>query len=164
MPRDLGTWGFILSITALLLMYPVGVLINLTSPGIRNWWAARSRKSLTKRIDILQRQLQRAEALTALSEFENETLWRFEKLVAFVGGAFHLLYGIVFFLLEKLVKPTATVEKWRTILWGIFAVIALNFGVVWWLVKRFEAYRVPRSTRARARLRASIDKLKVRLG
>jgi hypothetical protein len=150
MPRDLGTWGFILSITALLLMYPVGVLINLTSPGIRNWWAARSRKSLTKRIDILQRQLQRAEALTALSEFENETLWRFEKLVAFVGGAFHLLYGIVFFLLEKLVKPTANErdsELRARVLRGT----------------RYASKRLT-SHQTTPKFNAIIDKLKLRLG
>ena len=39
-PKDLGEWGFILSLLALLLMYPVGLIVNISSPktsGLVRW-------------------------------------------------------------------------------------------------------------------------------
>ncbi len=57
MPRDLGTWGFILSVAALILMYPVGLLVNWSSPKIQDWWASWSQRRLQKKIQGLEREL-----------------------------------------------------------------------------------------------------------
>jgi hypothetical protein len=37
--KDLGWWGFVLSLVALFLLYPVGVIVNITTPKLQNWWA-----------------------------------------------------------------------------------------------------------------------------
>jgi hypothetical protein len=51
MPRDFGTWGFILSVLALFLMYPVGIFINLTSPAFQRLLARRSRSATITRLE-----------------------------------------------------------------------------------------------------------------
>ncbi len=53
--RDLGWWGFVISIIALLGAYPLSLLVNLTSPALKNWWAERSIASIRKRIDKLEK-------------------------------------------------------------------------------------------------------------
>jgi hypothetical protein len=55
--KDLGWWGFVIAVVALLLAYPFSLLANLTSPTVKNWWAARSRAGLQKRIRTLAREL-----------------------------------------------------------------------------------------------------------
>ncbi len=50
MPHDLGTSGFILSVIALALMYPVGIFINLTSPAFQRFLARRSRAATVDRL------------------------------------------------------------------------------------------------------------------
>ncbi len=57
LPKDLGTWGVIIGIIALVLAYPLSLLANITSPRLQNWWAARSRRSLAARIKVLESQL-----------------------------------------------------------------------------------------------------------
>ena len=53
-PKDLGEWGFILSLLALLLMYPVGLIVNISSPKLQDWFAGWSKDRLLARIDKLQ--------------------------------------------------------------------------------------------------------------
>jgi hypothetical protein len=48
--KDLGTWGFWISIIAFISAYPLSLLANITSPRLLNWWATTSRVSLEKRI------------------------------------------------------------------------------------------------------------------
>ncbi len=74
MPTDLGTWGFILSLVALVLLYPAGVLVNLTTPKIKNWWASRSQATLKKRIHILQSRLSVMETVPVCTDFEDMVL------------------------------------------------------------------------------------------
>jgi hypothetical protein len=50
LPHDLATW---LAIVALLLMYPVGLLVHFTAPRFQNWWASRSRAAMIARRDKL---------------------------------------------------------------------------------------------------------------
>jgi hypothetical protein len=60
LPHDAATWGLWLAIAALVLMYPMNVVANLSSPWLHARWVARSQASLIKRRDELLRQ--RAEA------------------------------------------------------------------------------------------------------
>lgn len=55
MTHDLGTWGFILSVMALALMYPVGIFINLTSPAFQRFLARRSRAATVDRLEKIVR-------------------------------------------------------------------------------------------------------------
>src|SRR5438445_11974470 len=69
--RDLGWWGFVISIIALISAYPLSLLANLTTPSLKNWWAERSTASLTKRIGKLEAQLAGCMQYQALSEGED---------------------------------------------------------------------------------------------
>lgn len=51
-----------------MLIYPAGVLVNLTTPKLQNWWALRSLRTLQERILILSRQV-RTPVLTPFEEF-----------------------------------------------------------------------------------------------
>jgi hypothetical protein len=51
MPKDTATW---LAIIALILVVPFNFFSSWAYPKLQNWWAARSRKSLQKRIDKLK--------------------------------------------------------------------------------------------------------------
>jgi hypothetical protein len=42
LPHDLGTWGFILSVAALLLAIPLGIAATLLAPRLQVWWFVRS--------------------------------------------------------------------------------------------------------------------------
>ena len=66
LPKDLGTWAFILSLLTLILMYPAGLLINLTTPLVANWLAKWSRSSLEKRISKLENKLAELEKNPAI--------------------------------------------------------------------------------------------------
>jgi len=61
LPKNLGVWGFWIAIISLCLAYPVSLLANITSPRIQDWWAARSRRTLSTRIKILESQLTKTE-------------------------------------------------------------------------------------------------------
>jgi hypothetical protein len=78
--KDLGWWGFVLSIVALILLYPMGVLVNVTTPKLQNWWAARSQASLQKRIRTLQAELARIERLQRITLTEDLTLLGIEHV------------------------------------------------------------------------------------
>ena len=54
---DLGRWGFILSVVALLLMYPVGLLVNMTSPLVVRGLFNMSEMKLRERIAYLDLRL-----------------------------------------------------------------------------------------------------------
>lgn len=80
LPKDVGTWGFIVSLIALALMYPVGLLINLTTPAVRNWISKWSRNSLAKRITLLENELTQVEKIPPIDEVQDEMLWGIKRL------------------------------------------------------------------------------------
>jgi hypothetical protein len=75
LPRDLGTWGFILSLAALLLTIPLGIVSTLLAPKVRLWWFLRNVKgtankliSLTEYRDQLEKEPQFTVAETYIFE------------------------------------------------------------------------------------------------
>jgi hypothetical protein len=55
--KDLGWWGFWISIFTFFAAVPLGVTANLLAPKIQNWWAGRSREALRRRIAELEAEL-----------------------------------------------------------------------------------------------------------
>jgi hypothetical protein len=163
LPADLGTWGFILSLLALILMYPVGLLVNLSTPHIRDWWAGRSRSETIKRIEILEKWLQDAEKLESLTAFQDETLWLIRNLLTYVGMGVHLVLGA---LTMSIVYVYSIAHSKSTYLESLGAVV--SFSVVNLVVLRrhrmwADKYRRPRSLESRESVRKNIEALKARL-
>jgi hypothetical protein len=118
LPKDVPTWGFVLSVLALVLMYPVGILTNITTPKLQNWWAERSRTALIKRIDKLHEELRGRSVLLERSESEDEIIkgiYRVTKLVV-LGFTYTLL---TLLLMSNTVGPRITCSLG---LLGFFAV------------------------------------------
>ncbi len=66
-------WGVVLAIATLILAYPLDVLAHLTTPLLKNWWAARSRSALEERIKSLKAELGEMETYPAtarVNDFE----------------------------------------------------------------------------------------------
>jgi hypothetical protein len=42
LPHDLGTWSFIVSVAALILALPLGIVGTLLAPRVQVWWIVRS--------------------------------------------------------------------------------------------------------------------------
>lgn len=110
LPKDLGTWGFILSIVAIVLMYPVGLLINMTTPVVQNWIATTTQQSLINRIARLEKQLEELEKVPALDEVQNQILFRLNSLRAAVFGAIGMMTALLYLGVSILAPPGERVE------------------------------------------------------
>jgi hypothetical protein len=150
-------WGTILAIVAIALMYPVGVLINLTTPLVQNWIAARSKVSLIKRIALLESKLAKLEENPPITEVEDHLLWGIKNLKITVFGAANGI-TFVFYLGMRTVGDTST-TKFQT--FSIFIMCVLTFNLVMQMgLRRGRDFRFERSPRTRKNLRTAIDDLK----
>jgi hypothetical protein len=157
LPTDLGTWGFILSVIALIAMYPVGILINVTSPKLQNSWATRSQQKITQRIVRLKAQLKKAEELPLLTSVEGELLLSFQRMNMQITLVVHLILGLVtfcfMFLVEsQTINPSSRLPRIDTLLlielFGVL-VIGVNFYCGMRQLGRFRKYRLPRTQQYR---------------
>src|SRR5437868_3128293 len=53
LPHDLTTWAFFLSVAALVLAVPFGIVGTLLAPKVQVWWATRSLKSVAQRLILV---------------------------------------------------------------------------------------------------------------
>jgi hypothetical protein len=156
MPRDLGTWGFILSLLALLLMYPVGILINITSPKVANWWSTRSKNSVIERITRLQCELAQLEKTPAFSEYE------FHVLRA-IGAMFAGLVFVCGLSALTLIKLILWFGPSRRASYLMAAVVFAGFVAVMFLESPLETYIKQRSPKRRLEMKSSIANLEEQL-
>jgi hypothetical protein len=77
MPKDTATW---LAVIALILVIPFNFFSSWAYPKLQNWWAARSRKSLQKRIDKLTTLIARMNERRAMPLRDELVLLCAEKL------------------------------------------------------------------------------------
>jgi hypothetical protein len=156
-PTDLGTWGFILSIVALALMYPVGVLINMTTPLIANWIAARTKKSLEKRIVKLEGELAEFEKTEPITEVESEILWGIRSLKIFLVSVTSMI-ALIFYWGIRSISDVKSAGL------GNFSVVVVSIliaNLIWQTLLRYEHdFRYFRSPKNRENLRKSIQELK----
>jgi uncharacterized membrane protein SirB2 len=160
MPKDLTEWSFVISITALVLIIPLNVASNILTPMLKNWWASRSNKELSKRIARLEKELFLAEMLPVLSETEDEILIGIQRLFMHVGASVHLLLGGVVVILNRVVQQTSSPVSQNFSTGFLFAAIFLNVGFTVFQRRQTREYRQPRSPVYRQRLRANIEQLK----
>jgi hypothetical protein len=157
--HDLGWWGFVLGIAALVLTYPISLLANLTSPAIKNWWAERSVASLQKRIRKLEQQLAEYDTREMLTEGMDRLLVGVEVLgfltsmtlmlvdLAFLTGAMQLV------LVNVMILPKVP------LLTLIIATPILAFLLLLVIVIRVTRFRVKHSPWDREQLRSSLAQL-----
>lgn len=102
LPKDAGTWALIISILGLLLIFPIGLLVNIATPIVQDWWAARSIHALKIRIEMLTRELSELESTPTFGEFEDQMVTEFVLLKVFLRtlsmGTFYGIATILMFL------------------------------------------------------------------
>ena len=55
---DFGFWGFALSVVALVLIIPLGIVVNILTPKVQNWWATTSQGRFSRRVAELKRTIE----------------------------------------------------------------------------------------------------------
>jgi hypothetical protein len=163
--RDLGWWGFWISIIALLVTYPLGLLANLTSPKLKNWWARRSQESLARRIARLKEVLAEIEKLPVLSETEDRILESGEatRRSIYLAGCLVLFVTLLNGGFEVVVFSPKDHNQISML--GIFLV---TFLLLWSVLQHnldgpLIEYRMDRSPRSRAELKSDIANLEAGL-
>jgi hypothetical protein len=154
---DKATLGIILAIIAILLMYPVGLLINLTTPLVANLIASRSKASLIKRIARLENELDELEKIPPISDVENEILWKLTNLKMTIIGFSSIVMMVMYMGIRVVSDPNnASLTTFATT--TAFVVIS-NFALQLWLYFHRD-FRTLRSPDRRKNLRSTIENLK----
>jgi hypothetical protein len=157
LPRDLGTWGFILSLATIVLMYPVGLLINMTTPIVQNWVATRTKQSLVKRIERLENELAELEKIPPIDEVQDYVLWGLTAIRILIIEVTSTLTALLYLAVRVLSAGTGrTIDDFT-----YFAVFVMISSAVLQLRLRYSHdFRRARSPRRREGLRTEIDDLK----
>src|ERR1039458_4719054 len=91
LPKDKATWGFWISIFTLFVAVPFGIVANLLTPKIRDWWAARSRRSLAARIEVLESELTESEITRSPNELSTNILRMVTIALVFLWLGVHMI-------------------------------------------------------------------------
>jgi hypothetical protein len=157
LPGSLGTWGFVISIVTLVLAYPVGVIVNATTPLVIDWISRWSKSSLEKRIGKLEAKLADWEQHPALDDVHDELLWGIKSIKINILSALNSIGLLAFFE----VRAVANTESPRFIEFEafIFFYTSVNLaGAI--LLRRGRDLRFKRSRKVRENLRKDINELK----
>lgn len=158
MGHELGWWGFWLAILGIILMYPIGVLINLTTPSIANVLASRTKKSLDNRIAKLERELAKLELNSPTDEVQDQILWELTNLKMRILGATNALLLLFYFSAHFFMSVKSS--EFRGFTWMILlVVIADTIGML--ALRYRKGFRYSRSPKVRAGLKKAIEELKV---
>jgi hypothetical protein len=161
--KDLGWWGFVISIIALLGAYPLSLLANLTSPVLQNSWATRSRASVQKRISQLKEELAKMATVSEASEVDDFIMWRLELLNNALGLAVHLLLSSIYLAAVAFQPNVRTRIGFLFYFWFLMTIL-LNFALVYTATQgKSKEFRRMRSPRQRERLQKNIEILKAKL-
>jgi len=156
--HDLGWWGFVLSVMALLGAYPLSLLANLTSPILKDWWARRSTKSLEKRVAKLQAELSGMATIPLLTPIESKMFQaiRMLMMVAFAGPYF-VLGSLA--LIAYAVLPHGDKSRLE-IPCGILLFIVSLLVMLLVSVRRIRKFTAPRSAAYRIRVQRDLTRLR----
>lgn len=97
MRNDVPTWSLILQIAALILTLPLAVVGTILARKVEDWWARRTLRALSKRIETLVRELQRVENKPLLTENEATIA----KVLEGIIYGFGVLFCVVIFLIYR---------------------------------------------------------------
>jgi hypothetical protein len=143
---DLNFWSVVIGILALTLSLPLGIAGNLLAPRVADWWSRRSKASLGKRIEKLERELNRLEAEPLLTKNE-ETIARMLEQIVFAFGS---LFGVIIFIIYRLTHGPYVrfsgfgLEASDAFEWGLLIgtiVGSVGASIRLWRKERTEKYR-----------------------
>ena len=126
-------WDIILALVLFILSIPVGVCSNLITPKVKDWWAARSRSSLAKRIRKLETEREEMTAIPEDSALEAVIRERSRQIIRYILFTALVLSFLVIGVLLLEVPETRFSQGFKTsllILAGIFVV--LLDSQYWW--------------------------------
>jgi hypothetical protein len=158
--KDFGWWGFVLSMVALLLIYPVGVIVNITTPKLQNWWATRSRASLQTRIKTLQEELARIERIPPVTFTEDYALLGTEQIGRLIQYSAQFLASVAVCLLGYLSSPG---KRFYFTYGFIIFLAALNYLTYKFTMAPIRDYRHTFGPLKRTEIQLTIDKLTAKL-
>jgi hypothetical protein len=154
-----GWWGIALGIAAIVLMVPVGLLVNMLTPSVQNWIATWGYSSLTKRIGKLERKLSELEKFPTITEVEDRLLWGIEAIRISVLSA---ASGVILVVLVGV--QTLGIGHVNNLVMGSFqgvATLVILSNLINTLTMRYrKGFRHARSPAVRESLRKSIASLK----
>lgn len=154
--KDLGWWGFWIGLLALFLAVPLAVIGNILTPKILNWWAARSRAALEKRIAKLEAELADMDSKETITLIEGHTLSQIEMLRRSVIAATHYILGAIFASGLFVLKNAENRERYIFDGFMMFT-LAVNVSKYFW---RDPSSIIFKSSFDEFVLRKSIEKLK----
>lgn len=157
MHHDLGWWGVVLSIVALVLMIPASMVANLLTPLFVNWLVSWSRSSLESRIAKLEKQLTELEQHPAIDEVQDQILWGITNLKMRILDVTSTVAVIGYFGARTIANPDTDAFK----LFSLWVFIILNLNTFLTLRLRYQKdFRFKRSPKVREGLLKSINELK----
>jgi hypothetical protein len=154
-----GAWGITIGIIAILLIYPGGLLVNMTTPAVQRWIATRTRTSLANRITRLEAELKALEEFPPIDEVEDETLWDIRKVHMLVIAATSLIVLVIVDVTTILIPPNSHSERAEQLNIGVGVFVVGNAILIWRLRNKHD-FRYKRSLKTRAGYRKAIDDLK----
>ena len=141
MPKDTATW---LAVIGLILIVPFNFFSSWAYPKLQDWWAARSRKSLQKRIDKLKAALADMYQGHGMSHTDEWILRCAEQLSSLIFWGVNILAALMLFMLAPLLHPIIRHPK-------VFALVVATIITSYRLlrdylmakIKRFRRYAGP---------------------
>ena len=161
LPHDSAGWALALSVAALILMYPMNLVANLSTPRLLDWWSSRSRNALEgRRNDLLSEQTDLKDVPT-IDAATDLILWNLRGVLLAIGLSSHVVLTS-FCLVLMWYAPNS---GWRnTIPWSIvFGFLIINF-----VFQRFALSRTRRrnnrvSPKYRSRLEDELKDIEAKL-
>jgi len=155
-PHDLATF---LAIVALVLMYPVSLVANLSKPMLRDWWATRSQASLIKRHSALLKQRDELRDVPVVDEGADLILTFVGVAIATVTFSTHIILGKIFLLLDSMRIIRGDFP--RTAFFWILMLSNLGFGMR--SVLRVKRARRHISPAVRAKMEKGIESMEAKI-
>lgn len=156
-PKDVATW---LALAALILVIPFNFFSSWAYPKIQDWWAARSRKSLKKRIDKLSASLASMEQ-GGIRISDDFVLMCAERLATLIfWGVTTLLFAMTFLMapvLRNVIHHRSIIVTGMSIFFAVFK------GVKDYAMWEISGFRRSAGPIKRMELERSLDDLTAKL-
>jgi hypothetical protein len=156
-PKDLATW---LALIALILVVPFNFFSSWAYPKVQNWWAARSRKSLQRRIDKLKTSLAQMNERRAMPLRDELVLMCAEKLGWLIFSGVVVLAMLEIFMSAPVIRLARHPNR---VIIAIAVILAAYKSVKDYLMVDIEGFRRFSGAIIKVDLERSLEKLEAKL-